>query len=96
MTDTARTVVPARKATPPKIAVYNPQGLLAFSACDAEAEGAAPALVRLINETPFPRVYLDFCAHHFTENEPALLAKGFTVLEDLRATLLARPSDDDQ
>lgn len=94
MTDTARTVVPAKKATPVTLGIYNPQGLLVFSTCDADASGSESSAVRMINETPFPRVYLDFCAHHFAEHELGLELHGFTILEDIRPRLLASAGDE--
>lgn len=36
---------------------------------------------------------LTFCAHHFTKNEPALIAQGWIVSADSRATLTARETE---
>lgn len=33
-----------------------------------------------------------FCGHHFQENEPALLAQGFTIAEDERESINVKPS----
>lgn len=50
--------------------------------CDADLT-QVPACVRAVKD----RRILDFCKHHFEVNEAGLLAAGWTVTDDRRASL---------
>lgn len=58
--------------------------LLTGFACDASADGAERAIVKVAKD----EAMLQFCAHHFRQHEVMLDFHGWVITSDARAELL--------